>query len=39
MNNGTGSCWWTGEAGWYFLVVPVCKPVGDRLTEEVESNM
>ena len=35
-DGAAGSCWWTVVAGWYFLVVPVWKSLGDELTGEVE---
>ena len=31
-DGGVNSCWWT-VAGWYFLVVPASKSVGDRESE------
>ena len=34
-----GSCWWTVVAGWYFLVVPLWKSVGDAFTGEAESGV
>ena len=34
-----GSCWWTVVAGWYFLVVPLWKSVGDVFTGEAESGV
>ena len=35
-DGGVCSCWWTAVAGWYFLVVPVWKSIGDGLTREIE---
>ena len=38
-DGAVGSCWWTVVAGWYFLTVPICKYVEDRLTGEAESGV